>query len=460
MVAELCGAKLLSPIFGSSLYVWASVMGVTLGALAAGYYLGAYLSEKKTKNIAVLFWILTLAALFNMAMPALSYYVVPRISYLPFLPGVVLSTILLLFPPIFLLGSASPLLITLQTNNQLSSGKVSGTVYAISTLGGIFATFFCGFYAIPELGLSLSLLISGGLLFCINIILLKIFRFSTLLLTGIVIFFDVNTLLPANDHLLLSFDGILGKLKVLDAGKNTRILCVNDIVQSEMNLNTKRSVSEYVTLLDTLIPNSQGKENALVLGLGAGLTANMLLKKGYATEGVEFDSRIISIAQNYFFLEPGIKTVCEDARYYLNTITNKYKVVLFDVFKAEEQPSHVATIESLIKLKNNLYANSLVFINWHGYTKGNNGIGTQILYNTLTKAGYFVKLTSFSNEEDHRNIVFVASLDSLPLLTYEIQEMTMENDLINTDDKPLLEKYTASANKAWRLSYLRYYQGK
>ncbi len=39
MAAELCGAKLLAPVFGSSLYVWASVMGITLAALALGYFL-------------------------------------------------------------------------------------------------------------------------------------------------------------------------------------------------------------------------------------------------------------------------------------------------------------------------------------------------------------------------------------------------------------------------------------
>jgi hypothetical protein len=37
--------------------------------------------------------------------------------------------------------------------------------------------------------------------------------------------------------------------------------------------------------------------------------------------------------------------------------------------------------------------------------------------------------------------------DELPLI-----------DLINTDDKPVLEKYNANANKTWRTNYLRYYQ--
>ncbi|MBK6986726.1 MAG: hypothetical protein IPH32_19195 [Bacteroidetes bacterium] len=34
MATELLGAKMLAPYFGSSLYVWATVLAITLGGLA------------------------------------------------------------------------------------------------------------------------------------------------------------------------------------------------------------------------------------------------------------------------------------------------------------------------------------------------------------------------------------------------------------------------------------------
>ena len=40
MVVELLGAKIIAPYYGVSLYVWSSVLGVTLGALALGYFSG------------------------------------------------------------------------------------------------------------------------------------------------------------------------------------------------------------------------------------------------------------------------------------------------------------------------------------------------------------------------------------------------------------------------------------
>ena len=49
MGAELVSAKMIAPYFGNSLYVWASVLGVTLTSLMIGYLIGGRLSVK-SKN--------------------------------------------------------------------------------------------------------------------------------------------------------------------------------------------------------------------------------------------------------------------------------------------------------------------------------------------------------------------------------------------------------------------------
>lgn len=461
MAAELCGAKLLAPVFGSSLFVWASVMGVTLAALALGYFYGGWITERSQDRRKTLSRILNAASLCVLLMPLISYYLIPRISYLPFLPGVLCSTTLLLFFPVFLLGASSPLFILIQTTNQDEAGKVSGTVYAVSTAGGILATFLCGFFLIPAIGLNASLFIFGGVLFVFNLLVFNFFKPGTLFLVLALAYLNLQFSLRKNNA-LMSSDSILGHLEVKDivsTGKESyRILTVNDIVQTEMSLKDKHSVSAYVNLLDSLIPITATVKPALVLGLGGGLTANLLQKKGYATDGVEFDERIIEAARNYFYLDTAVRSYDEDARYFLNTSKKKYAVVLVDVFKAEEQPSHVITLESLNQLKENLTEDALLFINWHGYTSGQNGMGTRILYNTLQKSGFTIKLCSVSSNENYRNVIFVASLNQLKELPFELHEPLASTRLVNTDNRPLLEKYNARVNKTWRLNYLRYYQ--
>lgn len=461
MTAELCGAKLLAPIFGSSLYVWASVMGITLAALASGYFFGGWISEKKDNHSLNLFRILAIAALFLLVMPVISYYLVPRISYLPFLAGVVISTFTLLFLPVFFLGASSPLFILLQTTENEHAGKVSGTVYAVSTVGGIVATFLCGFYLIPQIGLNACLLGFGGFLFVINSLVFKVVKGLHFFLAFVFVYLNLQFTLNKK-NVLLSSDSILGHLEIKDlvddSKKKYRILTINDIVQTEMDLQKKTSLSKYVDVIDTLVRRSSTSQNALVLGLGGGLTANLLVKKNYMTEGVELDARISAAARNFFGLNKSVKTYDEDARYFLNRCEKKYQIILVDVFKGEEQPSHVLTLESLKKLKQNITDSSLILINWHGYVSGVNGRGTAILKNTLLKAGYKVKLCSNSAEEAYRNILFVVSLKDQRTLPYELNEKFVEINLCNTDNTPLLEKYNAKANKAWRLNYLRYYQ--
>ena len=461
MAVELCGAKLLAPIYGSSLYVWASVMGITLAALALGYFFGGRLSSTKKELNRRLFMVLNMAALLVMLMPFLSHYLVPRISYLPFLPAVVISTGVLLFLPVFFLGATSPLFIDIQAGAH-DGGKVSGTVYAISTLGGICATFGSGFYFIGYFGLTATLLGFGGLLFVANFIVFRYFKPFQLLLFCGAIYLNLQFSLKKSNQLFVA-DGMLGHLEIEElktaTGETVRILKVNNIIQTEMGLGSRESVSDYVRLLDTLIlPAGQGGE-ALVLGLGGGLTANLLLAKNYGVEGVELDARITRAAKDYFYLDPRVRTFDEDARYFMNHCSKKYAVVLIDIFKAEEQPSHVITLESLEQLKKNLTGNALIYINWHGYTSGEFGRGTAILRNTLSASGFKVKLCSVSDDEDHRNIIFVASLNPLPQLAFEKNIDLNTQAGLNSDNFPLLEKYNASANKRWRSNYLRYYQG-
>ena len=48
MVIELLGTRLIAPFYGASLYVWTSVISVTLIALAMGYFVGGrWLIEQK-----------------------------------------------------------------------------------------------------------------------------------------------------------------------------------------------------------------------------------------------------------------------------------------------------------------------------------------------------------------------------------------------------------------------------
>ncbi|HQQ94915.1 MAG TPA: fused MFS/spermidine synthase [Bacteroidia bacterium] len=460
MTAELCGAKLLAPLFGSSLYVWSSVMGITLLALASGYFFGALLSQKPGAQRNRLSALLLTASFFVSLMPLTGSYVLPGLMFWPLLTGVVAGTLLVLFVPVFLLGASSPLFISLQSVDPGTAGKMSGYVYAISTLGGIVSTFLCGFYLIPELGIKLTLLLFASILLFATMFLLGVPFFRAL---PIILFSGCTVLLLQKEckSCMYHSEGILGEIKVFDKNDSSgkiRILTVNDIIQSEMRLKDRSSASAYVGLIDKLVPLSGKQSHALVLGLGAGLTSNLLIRKGYSVDAVELDARIISSARNYFGLSEKVQVFTDDARRFLNTNKKSYHIVLVDVFKAEEQPSHVITSESLRALKSDLHKGARILINWHGYSHGKLGEGTTVMLNTLKSSGYFTKCCTNSVQEDHRNIIIMASLEPLPFLPNEIEIDTKITDHENSDNFQILEKANALANKRWRSLYMEYYR--
>ncbi|MEX2144806.1 MAG: fused MFS/spermidine synthase [Candidatus Spechtbacterales bacterium] len=49
LVIEIIGARILAPFYGSTIYVWSSLITSTLAALALGYYAGGKLADKAPK---------------------------------------------------------------------------------------------------------------------------------------------------------------------------------------------------------------------------------------------------------------------------------------------------------------------------------------------------------------------------------------------------------------------------
>lgn len=156
MAVELAGAKMIAPFYGNSLYVWASVLATTLGGLAAGYYIGGKLSERPVTRV-TLNKIVAASAIIVALMPLIGPIIMEFTLSLSLKPGIIFSSLLLLTPPLICFGMVSPVIINLLSTDNRLAGRASGTIYAISTLGGILFTFLMGFYMIPFLGIRFSL---------------------------------------------------------------------------------------------------------------------------------------------------------------------------------------------------------------------------------------------------------------------------------------------------------------
>ena len=163
MALELIAAKLIAPYFGTSVVVWAAVLAMTLVALTIGYYLGGYFSSKDA-SVSTLVKITGLGAILLIIMPYIAGAVLPKMIYYNIVTGVILGLITFMVVPLILMGMVSPLIIHLIDKEIKTAGQSAGTIYAVSTLGGILATFSVGLYLMGSIGLKMSSLLFGILL--------------------------------------------------------------------------------------------------------------------------------------------------------------------------------------------------------------------------------------------------------------------------------------------------------
>jgi hypothetical protein len=149
MALELLGGRVLAPYFGSSIYVWGSIITVFMLSLALGYLLGGRLSLRDPS-------LAKFSALF-LAGAVLTY---PLVLYAePLMQaifervedpryGSLLAASAMFALPTSVLGMISPYAVRLLVLHPDRSGHVAGTLYFVSTLGSALGTLATSFYLV------------------------------------------------------------------------------------------------------------------------------------------------------------------------------------------------------------------------------------------------------------------------------------------------------------------------
>ena len=155
MAVELIAARLVAPFYGNSLYVWTAVLCFSVAGLAFGYYAGGKLTRRYPFPRTLLI-ILTVSSLLVFMLPGTARAFISLTSGMELIPGISLTVLALLVPPLTCFGTVGPLAVRLMSSTVESTGKVSGKTYFISTFGGILATFIFGIWLIPLAGVKFS----------------------------------------------------------------------------------------------------------------------------------------------------------------------------------------------------------------------------------------------------------------------------------------------------------------
>jgi spermidine synthase len=363
MIYEIVGSRVLGPYLGTSIFIWTSLIGIILGSLSLGYFIGGRLADKRP-SYSMLAWIILASALLigltSIVKEFLLLHLPKAVSGLKWQS--VVASILLFAPASVFLGMVSPYAVRLKIKALQTSGTTVGNLYAISTVGSIAGTFAAGFYLIPALGTTNILQSITVLLALLAIILfivekrLSISTFPMLLLiiAGYNLYSFNTTAKP-----FLDIDTQYNRVWVYEAtdhpsGRPIEFMRINNESSSAMYFDSDDLVFPYTRayrLSEHFVRNPQ---SILILG-GAGYSYPKFCLIRYPSawvDVVEIDPELTRLAREYFRLpdDPRLRIFHEDARTFLNRGEGVYDVIIGDAYKSLYTiPWHLTTVEAATK---------------------------------------------------------------------------------------------------------------
>jgi spermidine synthase len=352
MGLEMLASRFLAPYFGTSTYVWATIIGMAMIALSLGYALGGSWADRNPRREG-LYRLVTVAAIMvfiiplGRALPALGHEGALELSWAGFIFGL-LGSLALFFVPMMLLAAASPYMIRLAATTLGTVGSTSGRIYSISTIGSIVGVFLTTFVGMPYLGVVESLLAYGVALLVFG---LAGSRRALMGALGAALMVASLLLTPGigGRGVIYQGESVYNYVEVVNSTDGALLLKLNEGIGSqsvyyEDDIYT-RGIWDYFIAPALVNPAA---EDVLVIGFAGGTVAGQYLALTNASiVGVEIDPLVVRVGRDFFGVEESdrLEVVVADGRTFLTLIDRTYDIILMDAFNPPTIPFHLATRE-------------------------------------------------------------------------------------------------------------------
>ncbi len=409
MGMEMAGSRILAPSFGTGIFVWGALIGLFMGAMALGYYVGGKLADRYP-SFPVLATIVSLAGAYIYMIPYIGHPLCESVgrSVTDQMAGPLIAAALLFFVPSFLMAMVSPYAVKLNTTTLSGVGGVAGTLYALSTFGSIVGTLLTTFVLIPTFWVSNVLQGLGLALVLVAILTLVLFRSAlgrvtkddrngaalmAVVALGLIEMWALFPVQPhvANGERLLFYEEsryhdiaitevVYGSVPSQLSPSDGRCLLRPDDVSRWMKFNENResgifpygeylNAVRYTNVVHLALLWVPDPKSMLVVGGGGGVVPVQFRKfYGKTLEKVdvlELDPSVQTAALDYFQMhDDAIQFKIGDARMNLKKSKEKYDIILLDAYGSGGQiPFHLMTYEFLEDVKAHLTERGVLVTN-------------------------------------------------------------------------------------------------
>lgn len=404
MLLEMSASRLLAPYFGTSLFIWANLIGLVLVYLSAGYFLGGRVADRYP-SMRLLCILTTIAALATGLIPFISRPVLDwsvsgmtEVNASVFYSSL-LAVILLFGVPITLLGMVSPFAVRLSARSVGSTGRSAGGLYALSTVGSIIGTFLPVLLFIPAIGVKRTILIACVALLAASLYGLRLRERIVAAVPGALLLAPL--LLPqvaplgalkTMPGMIYARESFYNYIQVTQSSDGTRQLVLNEGQAIHSVYNPREILTGWYWDYFLAMPYFNTGENAgkvkrvAIIGLAAGTIARQFtaVYGPVPIDGVEIDPDIVDVGRRYFDMnEPNLDVHVADGRTFMRTTHNSYDVVAIDAFQQPYIPFQLTTKEFFEEIRAHLSPTGVVCLNT-GHTKTDYRLA-QAFINTLSQ---------------------------------------------------------------------------
>jgi spermidine synthase len=427
MALEIAGSRLLAPYFGNSVFVWGSLIGIVLLALAVGYYAGGLLADRWPRAAALAGLIVVpgiLIFLLPFGYPAVNRAIAA--TDLGTRWGPLAASLVLFLVPSCFLGTVSPYAVRLQATAVARVGTTAGVLYAISTAGSIVGTLLTAFFLIPTLGVGNIVHALGVTLVLCALALLALEQrrawalalLALLMLMGVSLAWQARAATRAAG-VLLHQDSFYHHILVFDEG-GARFMDFDNLRQSAVTLADPADLRLAYTRTMLLGLAFRPEASAvLCIGLGGGSIPKRLHRDlpELRLDVVEIDPAVVRAAEQFFDLrqDDRLRVHAIDGRLFVLRGGPRYDLAFLDAYNSDTIPFHLATREFYRDLKRRLAPDGAVVSNIIGALAGRRSRLLRAMVKTIQAEFpqvYLlpVGLQGWSGRDEIRNVIVVGSL--------------------------------------------------